>query len=176
MPLVFVAQFDLAAVAKVGKGLPLPRRGRLSFFVSTDLDTLGYLEVARVLHLTTGKLVRTAPPEGVEIFAPCQVELHAVLSTPSSSSKRLDRLLTKAERARYEAEVDAGMDAELQLLGHRAHGWDRSIKATEALLLQCPSDNQADMCWGDVEVLSFVIARKALAAGDFSKVRCQLGD
>src|SRR5205807_1135058 len=58
-PLSFVAQFDLAEVARAGK-VGLPKKGLLSFFVSEDLDA--YLEKSAVLHVEAKKLDPTPRP------------------------------------------------------------------------------------------------------------------
>ena len=179
-PLTFVAQLDLAALERQLSKSPLPAKGQLAFFVSTDPDGEGgYLETAKVLFLAPGvKLVRRALPDGYEgpLFQACRLELVPMLKVPSSSHPRVTKRLKGEALSAYSDHVDLLQAPQHQVLGYRDHGYDSENPADAQLLFQCSSDPQADMTWGDVEELSFFIKEKDLAKGDFSKVWPYFGD
>ncbi len=172
-PLAFVAQIDLAAIARLIDS-PLPARGLLSFFIA---NTVGgpYLETCCVLHTpTTAKLVRTDVPDDYqgEIFQACAIKPHAVVKLPGRESARMSRTLKRAkERDAYATQVYEYVDPEPQLLGARDHDCDNETGTDELLLFQITSDDQAGMTWGDADIVSFLIKTKALASGNFSRVR-----
>jgi uncharacterized protein YwqG len=82
--------------------------------------------------------------------------------------------LNKAEQDRY-GDLTLHSDERNHLLGYRDQGYDET-PADVRVLLQITSDDQAVMEWGDVETLSFLIPKKDLARGDFSKVYPHVGD
>jgi hypothetical protein len=86
-PLVFVAQFDLAELARHPQASELPDHGLLSFFY--DPMSLGnwLSHSVCVLHLTDmGDLVRRPVPESVERLTPHTIELVAERQFPAIES------------------------------------------------------------------------------------------
>lgn len=180
-PLTFLAQLDLGELAPLLPKGALPSSGLLSFFVGEDPDgAAGYLETARVLHTRKGaRLVRRDAPEDYfgRIYQACIVKPVPMLKIPSPSNPNLTkRLKGRASDAYADRVAVEPEDVEFQVLGFRDHGWDAENPASAQLLFQCPSNDQAEMSFGDVETLCFYVGAKDLAKGDFSKVWPYFGD
>lgn len=183
-PLSFIAQFDLAEVAKHVPALP--RKGLLSFFVDEGADT--FLEKAVVLHLTESKLVTTKPPPSFRRMASgelldhghpaCAVEFEPARRLVHPSNQVLKKLKWgEGEKGVYEELCNAAMASDHhQLLGWRDLSYDGEQSPRDALLFQCASDHRAKMEWGDLDQLYFYVSRAALAKGEFSRVAVCCGE
>lgn len=183
-PLSFVAQFDLADVAKHVPALP--RKGLLSFFVDEGADT--FLEKAVVLHLTELKLVTTKPPPSFRRMASGELLDHSypACAVTFEPARRLvhpsNQLLKKmkwadGEKGVYEDLCNAAMGSDRhQLLGFRDLSYDGEQSPRDVLLFQCDSDHRAKMEWGDLDQLYFSVSRAALARRDFSRVTVCCGE
>jgi uncharacterized protein YwqG len=93
--LAFVAQIDLAEVARVMPDGPLPKRGELWFFYAWDQEQWGFDPKdagSSVVHYEAdARLVRRAPPDDVPAegrFAPCAVTLRAYDDIPDGTDAR----------------------------------------------------------------------------------------
>lgn len=174
-PMTFIAQIDLASIAKILDS-ELPSRGLLSFFVIDDLDGGAYLDKCTVIY-SDGDLTRFEVPDDFTnpIYQACKVEPHAVVKLPGRESAKMRRVIGKQVET-YGDDVFEYLDPENQLLGARDHDIDAATRVNERLLLQIKSDSQAAMNFGDADVLSFLIPITALAAHDFRKVRLCLMD
>jgi len=181
----FIAQFDLAAVAKLARSA-LPAKGLLMFFVDDEPFGEHYLQAASILYFAKpGKLVRTPPPPTLQTarkgepertpYASCAVTLVPTLTLPSPSNPAL-KALSKAERARYEEHVELPPHHLGQLLGFREHGYDAENPATAQFLFRITSDAQADMTFGDEDPLDFYVPKQGLAKADFRKGYPYCGD
>lgn len=66
LPLTFLAQLDLADLAGLPHGLPLPTAGHLAFFYETDEQPWGYAPV----HRGAWRVLFTPPGAQLELLAP----------------------------------------------------------------------------------------------------------
>ncbi len=179
-PLTFLAQLNLADFAPhLGKALP--KAGLLSFFMGNvgGSERAGYCENAKVVFTKPGvKLVRHEVPDdfGDVIYQACTVKLHPTLSLPSPTNPHAAKVLKGAKLETYESDVYDAQTPLPRVFGFRDHGYDAEEPGSAQMLLQLPGDTQTDMEFGDVEVLSFLVDKKALAKGDFSKVWPKIGD
>jgi hypothetical protein len=113
---------------------------------------------------------------GDVIYQACTVKLHPTLSLPSPTNPHAAKVLKGAKLETYESDVYDAQTPLPRVFGFRDHGYDAEEPGSAQMLLQLPGDTQTDMEFGDVEVLSFLVDKKALAKGDFSKVWPKIGD
>lgn len=106
-PLIFVAQFDLAELAKYPEACELPSEGLLSFFYAPfPPDSEGLTHPVVILHLRElDTLARRPTPEGCERLRPHAIELEGERLFPAiESAFHFEVLRPEAEvRAWYES-------------------------------------------------------------------------
>ena len=110
-PLAFIAEIDLAEVARVMPDGPLPKRGQLWFFYLSDQehwgDEPGDAGSSVVHYEADGPLVRRALPDAVPSegrFTPCAVAFRRYGDIPDGEDERSP--VTKSDDATQEAYAD----------------------------------------------------------------------
>lgn len=97
--LMFVAQFDLAALARHPAARELPDHGLLSFFYEPHSDDDSLASPVRVLHFTDrGALVRRRPPPRVERIAAHTLTVRGERHLPAVESEFFYHSLLPVER------------------------------------------------------------------------------
>ncbi|MBA3398144.1 MAG: DUF1963 domain-containing protein [Deltaproteobacteria bacterium] len=172
--LVFLAQIDLAEAAPhLPKGA-LPKTGLLSVFLADDPER-HYLDIARVIFTPAKtKIVRHEVPADYtqSIYQACRVTMQPYLKVPAFDDPMIRKL--GIETAADSWFGPAGVSC--QLLGSRDHNFNLSLGDDARLLFQCPSHDQADMQFGDVDTVGIFLPAEALAKHDFASAYPYVGD
>lgn len=199
-PLAFLAQINLAEIARLGTPIKgLPSNGLLSVFsvwgrtAETDDNPEGVEEKTgwtAVLHtLPRVKLERRKIPPGIHSFKAAAVEPTPILSLPNHRAEPPLEALgwTDDEYERFdEMQSDyrsiqmghwlenSDTDASHHLLGGYALFQQEFPKEVLekglAMFLQIGTDDNARMGWGDGGELTFYADAKALAKGRFERI------
>ncbi|HKB38284.1 MAG TPA: YwqG family protein, partial [Gemmataceae bacterium] len=199
-PLAFLAQINLAEIARLGTPIKgLPSNGLLSVFsvwgrtAETDDNPEGVEEKTgwtAVLHtLPRVKLERRKIPPGIHSFKAAAVEPTPILSLPNHRAEPPLAALgwTDDEYERFdEMQSDyrsiqmghwlenSDTDASHHLLGGYALFQQEFPKEVLekglAMFLQIGTDDNARMGWGDGGELTFYADAKALAKGRFERI------
>jgi hypothetical protein len=186
-PLAFLAQIDLADVARVQPAGPL-RAGHLWFFYDAKEQPWGFdashAGGSRVLFRGPGTVLQpsAAPPDATETFPLCALTFEAYEDPPGLDNETPPIPLEEAADEAYRAIrsfLSSGIGGTAhKLLGHadpiQGPMEPECIRLAGAgdwtLLLQLESDDTAGMSWGDLGRLYFWIRRTDLAAGRFDRI------
>lgn len=186
--LSLLAVVDLADLAGVDVGIPMPESGVLNFFYDADRQPWGTPETGGqggcVVHVD-GAANQTAAPPGVTVFDESPVEaipqpsyvhpldqgVFDVVVSPEDlcGLEDLESRMRGAESIRRPLHQVGGWPFLLQHSLPGVSTWGDGV-----VLLQLDSDQRAGWAWGDSGLLYFVADRNALAASDFSGVRVYL--
>jgi hypothetical protein len=180
-PLAFLAQIDLADVARVLPDSPLAA-GHLWFFYDVKEEPWGYdanhAGGARVLFRPSGTLLRpSTPPEGLaETFPLCALTFEAYEDPPGLDEEKPPISLDEPASERYGAVrefLSSGTGGTAhKLLGHadpvqgpmEPRCEELAGPGAWRLLLQLESDDTAGLMWGDTGRLYFWIRDEDLHA------------
>ncbi len=174
-PMTFIAQFDLAVIAKYDIDERLPKRGLLSFFVHDWLPpktrNVQCYEEHAVVHLesVTGLERKPVPKDVTKIFRPfntAALTFHTELELPGPYCG-FDPVVVATYRARTtkRAPCSAG-----QLLGYDHHmGYSDALTADTCSLFRCTSDKASEMNHGDAQDIAFRISLEDLKQRRFDR-------
>ena len=192
VPLAFLAQVDLAAVARFPFASALPPRGLLSFFYDADLQPWGFDLKDRGswrVHFEPDPeaAARRDPPAGLpdgSLFPEVPVEMSEVETQADDDPEEEEEGDFPAPRHQilgHPAAIQGDMRLECALVTHGLSTGDgsaysdpraKALQATAAqwrLLAQIDSDDAAAMMWGDLGRLYFWITEDALARRAFDE-------
>jgi len=173
-PLSFVAQINLEEMTReVGRHL-LPLKGFLYFFYED------YGECCVKYYAgSANDLVAADFPEDIQehyMFLPCKLTFWKAKSYPDPGSNLCEGLFDSDEIEAVYADVRWRHQGSLhQLFGYPEiyQSWDLKELDPEqdALLFQVDEDDDAEMRWGDLARISFLVKKTDLENLDFENVR-----
>lgn len=181
VPLGFVAQLRLEAIAPLDREGRLPSAGLLSFFARQDVQPGEHGELYRVaatvlFHEELDALAPVAPPEDVPKIDRYPVRaVRATREVPLAPPPHAYALgLLTEESSSYDDLYGKAMGSSpFGALGYARAAYYRGLPARgETLLLQLASGSSTGFQWGDASSIFFLIADAALARRDFAKVLC----
>jgi hypothetical protein len=186
-PLAFLAQIDLADVARVQPGGPLIS-GHLWFFYDAKEQPWGFdashAGGSRVSFRAQGTELRPspAPPDADKTFPLCALTFEAYEDVPGLDTEPPPIQLEEAASETYRA-IRGFLSSGIGGTAHKLLGHADPIQGPMepecsrvagtgdwTLLLQLESDDTAGMSWGDLGRLYFWIRTTDLAAGRFDRI------